>query len=251
MRKKVIAGNWKMFNDIPATANLINELKQKLTSEKTVVDVIVCPPFTSLESASKLLKDSSIKLGAQNMYFEESGAFTGEISALMLKSVGCEFVILGHSERRTIFKETDELINKKIKKALQSGLYPIFCIGETLKERKEGITENVIRTQIVGGLNNITIDDLKKIIIAYEPVWAIGTGRNATPQQAQEVHSFIRNLISELFSKDAAQELIIQYGGSVKPENAKDLLSQPDVDGALVGGACLKADSFISIIKSA
>jgi triosephosphate isomerase (TIM) len=249
MRKKVIAGNWKMFNDIPATANLINELKQKLDSEK--VDVIVCPPFTSLESASKLLKGSSIKLGAQNMHFEDSGAFTGEISAPMLKSTGCDFVILGHSERRTIFKETDELINKKIKKALQSGLKLIFCLGETLKEREDGVTETVVRTQIVGGLKDITIDDLKNIIIAYEPVWAIGTGRNATPLQAQEVHSFIRKLISELYSEYTAQNLVIQYGGSVKPENAKDLLSQPDVDGALVGGACLKADSFISIIKSA
>jgi triosephosphate isomerase (TIM) len=249
MRKKVIAGNWKMFNDIPATANLINELKQKLNSNN--VDVIVCPPFTSLESAAKLLKDSSIKLGAQNMYYEESGAFTGEISAPMLKSAGCEYVILGHSERRTIFKENDEMINKKIKKALQTGLKPIFCIGETLKEREDGITETIVKNQVVGGLKDLTINDLKQIIIAYEPVWAIGTGRNATPQQAQEVHYFIRKLISELYSEEAAQNLVIQYGGSVKPENAKDLLSQADVDGALVGGACLKADSFISIIKSA
>jgi len=249
MRKKVIAGNWKMFNDIPATANLINELKQKLNSNN--VDVIVCPPFTSLESAAKLLKDSSIKLGAQNMYYEESGAFTGEISAPMLKSAGCEYVILGHSERRTIFKENDEMINKKIKKALQTGLKPIFCIGETLKEREDGITETIVKNQVVGGLKDLTSNDLKQIIIAYEPVWAIGTGRNATPQQAQEVHYFIRKLISELYSEEAAQNLVIQYGGSVKPENAKDLLSQADVDGALVGGACLKADSFISIIKSA
>jgi triosephosphate isomerase len=251
MRKKIIAGNWKMNKDIPATEVFINELKSKLQNEKISTDVIVCPPFTSLETASNLLKNSFIKLGAQNMYFEDEGAFTGEISAAMLKSVGCEFVILGHSERRTIFKENNELINKKIKKALQSGLKPIFCIGETLREREEGMTEVVVKTQIIEGMKGITSEELKNIIIAYEPVWAIGTGRNATPEQAEEVHLYIRNLISELFSKESSENLIIQYGGSVKPDNAKDLLTQPDVDGALVGGACLKSDSFISIIKSA
>jgi triosephosphate isomerase len=251
MRKKVIAGNWKMNNDIPTTINFINELKIKLAPENITADVIICPPFTSLISASNLLRDSFIKVGAQNMYYADSGAFTGEISASMLKSAGCGFVIIGHSERRTIFKETDDLINKKIKKALVSGLSPIFCIGETLQEREEGVTETIVKKQIVEGLKEIKIEDLNKIIIAYEPVWAIGTGRNATPQQAQEVHFFIRNLISELYSNEVAQNLIIQYGGSVKSDNAKDILSQPDVDGALVGGACLKADSFIDIIKSA
>jgi triosephosphate isomerase len=169
----------------------------------------------------------------------------------MLKSTGCEFVILGHSERRTIFKESNEVINKKIKKALKSGLKPIFCIGETLQEREEGITENIVKTQVVEGLKDITAEELKDVIIAYEPVWAIGTGKVATPAQAQEVHAFIRNLIKELYSQEATDNMVIQYGGSVKPDNAAELLSQPDIDGALVGGACLKADSFTSIIKSA
>ncbi len=251
MRKKIIAGNWKMFNNLTETAKLIDELKEKIKNEKLNCEVIICPPFTSLEAANNHIKDSVIKLGAQNLYFEESGAYTGEISASMLKSVGCEYVIIGHSERRTIFKEKDELLNKKIKKALASGLKPIFCVGETLQEREESITEKVINTQIVNGLKEIPAEEMEKIIIAYEPVWAIGTGKTATPGQAQEVHVFIRNLISELYSKEIAGKLIIQYGGSVKPDNAKELLSQPDIDGALVGGACLKADSFYTIIKAA
>ncbi|MGE5680606.1 MAG: triose-phosphate isomerase [Bacillota bacterium] len=251
MRKKVIAGNWKMYNDIPASENLISELKKALSGQEIKADVIVCPPFTSLYTAGQLIKDSSIKLGAQNMYFEENGAYTGEISAGMLKSTGCEYVILGHSERRTIFKESDQLINKKIKKALSSGLKPIFCVGETLEEREGGVTESVIKTQVTEGLSGLSADDMKSVIIAYEPVWAIGTGKTATPEQAQEVHSFIRNLVKSLYSDQVSGELIIQYGGSVKPENAATLLSQADIDGALVGGACLKADSFFSIIKSA
>ncbi|MCX6151464.1 MAG: triose-phosphate isomerase [Ignavibacteriales bacterium] len=251
MRKKIIAGNWKMNNDISATKNLINELKTKLQNENLQTGIIICPPFTSLETASTLVYGTKILLGAQNMHFEDSGAFTGEISANMLKNAGCTFVILGHSERRTIFNESDELINKKMKKALSATLKPIFCVGETLQQREEGITETIIKTQIVEGLKDIKENELENIIIAYEPVWAIGTGRNATPQQAQEVHLFIRTLISKLYSDSAAQNMVIQYGGSVKPDNAKELLSQQDVDGALVGGACLKADSFISIIKSA
>lgn len=250
MRKKVIAGNWKMYNDIPASVNLISELKKSLSGQEIKADVIICPPFTSLDTAKTLIEGSVIKLGAQNMYFEENGAYTGEISASMLKSAGCEYVILGHSERRTIFKENDQLINKKIKKALSSALKPIFCVGETLQERESGTTESVIKTQVTEGLSGISAEDLKKIIIAYEPVWAIGTGKTASPDQAQEVHKFIRTLVESLYSKEAADEIIIQYGGSVKPENASLLLSQPDVDGALVGGACLKADSFYSIIKA-
>lgn len=249
MRKKVIAGNWKMNNDIPASVKLISELKNN--SSRTDVVVIVCPPFTSLESSSKELAGTDIKLGAQNMYYEDNGAFTGEISAEMLLSAGCEYIILGHSERRTIFMESDDLINKKIKKALSKGLKPIFCVGETLKEREDGITEKIVELQVKQGLAGISESDLKNIIIAYEPVWAIGTGKVATPQQAQDVHAFIRNLISQLYSTKAAEEIVIQYGGSVKPDNAAELLSQKDIDGALVGGACLKADSFISIIKSA
>ena len=251
MRKKVIAGNWKMYNDIAESQNLISKLTSALSGENLNCDVIICPPYTSLSEANSLIKNTVIKLGAQNMYFEESGAFTGEISAPMLKSVGCEYVILGHSERRTIFGETDQLINKKIKKALQSNLNPIFCIGETLQERESGVTKEVVKRQVTEGLRDISIHDLGRIIIAYEPVWAIGTGKTATPAQAEEVHAFIRDLISELYNKEDADNLIIQYGGSVKPENAAELLSQRDIDGALVGGACLKAESFISILKSA
>jgi len=251
MRKKVIAGNWKMNNDLHGTVSLISDLKKELNEKNIEVEVIICPPFTSLETASTLLKDSTIKLGAQNMYFEESGAFTGEVSISMLKSVGCEYVILGHSERRTIFSEGDQVINKKIKTAIKFELKPIFCIGETLEEREKGITFKVVETQVQNGLKDLSESDLSNLIIAYEPVWAIGTGRNATPQQAQEVHQFIRGLISKLYSSNFARQLVIQYGGSVKADNAKELLSQPDIDGALVGGACLKADSFIKIINAA
>ena len=250
MRRKVIAGNWKMNNDISATISLITEIK-KGVNDQTKAVVIVCPPFTSLETTQTLLKDSQIKYGAQNMYFEESGAFTGEISPLMLKSVGCEYVILGHSERRTIFHETDSIINKKIKTAVKHNLKPIFCIGETLEEREKGITFEVCERQVRQGLEGLSESELSNLIIAYEPVWAIGTGKTATSQQAEEVHLFIRNLVAKLFSKNLADNLVIQYGGSVKPENAKELLSQPDVDGALVGGACLKADSFLKIIEAA
>ncbi len=251
MRKKVIAGNWKMNNDLHGTVSLISDLKKELNGKNAEAEVIICPPFTSLETASTLLKDSVIKLGAQNMCFEESGAFTGEVSVSMLQSVGCEYVILGHSERRTIFNESDQVINKKIKTAIKFGLKPIFCIGETLEEREKGITFKVVETQVQNGLKDLSESDLSNLIIAYEPVWAIGTGRNATPQQAQEVHQFIRGLISKLYSSNFARQLVIQYGGSVKADNAKELLSQPDIDGALVGGACLKADSFIKIIDAA
>lgn len=250
MRRKVIAGNWKMYNDIPATVSLISDLKKTINGPLGA-DVIICPPFTSLDTAKTLIKGSEIKLGAQNMYFEENGAYTGEISAGMLIAAGCEYVILGHSERRTIFKETNEMINKKIKKALASGLKPIFCVGETLEEREKGITESVINTQVTEGLKSVSPDEMKNVIVAYEPVWAIGTGKTATPEQAQEVHKFTRGLIEKLYNPEIAANVIIQYGGSVKPENAATLLSQPDIDGALVGGACLKADSFGGIIKSA
>ena len=251
MRKKVIAGNWKMNKTLNESISLIKEIKLASLNLHGRVDMIICPPFTSLETAAALVKESAVKLGAQNMHFEDSGAFTGEISASMLKSVGVEYVILGHSERRTIFKETDEIINKKLKKALSSGLKPIFCVGETLEERESGRMESVIETQVVNGLKEIPDSDFANIIIAYEPVWAIGTGRNASPAQAEEVHVFIRNLVKKLYSEGAAEKCIIQYGGSVKPDNSRELLSMPNIDGALVGGACLKADSFVDIVKSA
>lgn len=251
MRKKIIAGNWKMNKNLLESFKLAEEIKSMLEKEPVNCDVVLCPPFTSLLKVGEVIKDCKIKLGAQNMYFEDSGAFTGEVSADMLLSVGCEYVILGHSERREIFNENDGLINRKIKQALARGLKPIFCVGEKLEQREAGITENIVKEQVVNGLNGISIDDMKNIIIAYEPVWAIGTGKTATPEQAEEVHIFIRNLIEILYTREIADNLIIQYGGSVKPENAKELLSQKNIDGALVGGACLKADSFMGILKGA
>ena len=250
MRKKVIAGNWKMNNDLNESQDLVSKIINGLGND-TKCDVIVCPPFTSLNEVSSLVKNTPVKLGAQNLYFEESGAFTGEISATMLKSVGCEYVIIGHSERRTIFGELDDVINKKIQRALKQNLKPIFCVGELLEQREDGTTMEVVKNQILNGLKDITPAQLSEIIIAYEPVWAIGTGKTATPEQAQEVHAAIRELIVENFSEDVADNLVIQYGGSVKPDNAGELLSKKDIDGALVGGACLKADSFLGIIAAA
>lgn len=251
MRTKIVAGNWKMNNDLNASISLISEIKNSLIGKNYKTKIIICPPFTSLETTNALLKGTSISLGAQNMYYEESGAYTGEISAKMLISVGCEFVIIGHSERRTIFKESDETINLKLKAALANNLKPIFCIGETLEERENDKTFDVIRRQLITGLKDLGESEIQSIIIAYEPVWAIGTGKNATPNQAQEVHKFIRDLLQREYSTYLSDNTIIQYGGSVKPENASELMSQPDIDGALVGGACLKSDSFIKIVESA
>lgn len=251
MQKKLVAGNWKMYKDKSETFELISQLKEKLNSFLPDVDVAVCPPFTSIELAGELLKNSKIQLGAQNMHSEVEGAFTGEVSAKMLKSFGVKFVILGHSERRTYFKETDEFINQKIKRAIEFDIKPIFCLGETLEERESGKTFQVVETQLTKGLSGISRIDLEKIVIAYEPVWAIGTGKTATPQQAQEVHSFLRKKISELYDSEVAMKVRILYGGSVKPENARDLFKQPDIDGGLIGGACLKADSFYQIILAA
>jgi triosephosphate isomerase len=251
MRNKIIAGNWKMNKDLNETSELINGLKSKLAALPNGVKTIVCPPFTSLELAKKLLEGSAIELGAQNMYHEDEGAFTGEVSPKMLKSVGCKYVILGHSERRQYFGETDSAINTKAKKALASGLIPIICVGETLQEREKNITDQVVTTQVKGCLKDISAADIEKSIIAYEPVWAIGTGKVATPQQAQEVHSLIRKLLGQLYNAATADKIVIQYGGSVKPDNAKELLHQPDIDGALVGGACLKAELFAAIVQAA
>ena len=251
MRPKVIAGNWKMNKDLAESASLINDLKAKLGSGVSGVQAIICPPFTSLSLASELLKGSPISLGAQNMYLEDEGAFTGEISPKMLKSVGCTHVILGHSERRQYFGETNEFINKKAKKALEAGLIPIICVGETLDEREKNITDQVVSAQVKGVLKDISSADVEKLIVAYEPVWAIGTGKNATKEQAEEVHRLIRKLVGQLYSWAAAERLIIQYGGSVKSDNAAELLHQPNIDGALVGGASLKSDSFYQIIASA
>ena len=250
MRRRIIAGNWKMHNNISESQNLVTKLVNGLNNQNINREVIICPPFTSLTEVSNLLSGTKIELGAQNMHFENKGAFTGEISADMLKSIGCKYVILGHSERRNIFGETDELINRKIKQALISELTPIFCMGETLEQREDGITNDVIKKQISEGMKGLSEEDVNKIIIAYEPIWAIGTGKTATPEQAQEVHKFIRSLLRENFSENSSQNIPVLYGGSVKPDNAEDLLAKEDIDGVLVGGACLDVDSFISIINA-
>lgn len=251
MRTKVIAGNWKMNNDIFQSTELITAIISAFPSASSAKStVIICPPYTSLAIAQQLLKGSSIKLGAQDVSLHNDGAYTGEISLSMLKSVGCEYVIVGHSERRQYHGETNELINKKAKKVLDGGLTPIICIGETLDELEKGITDQILTTQTKGVLAGFSSTEVEKSIIAYEPVWAIGTGKTATPKQAEEAHQLIRKVISQLYSWATAEKVIIQYGGSVKPDNAKELLSQPDIDGALVGGACLKADSFAAIVNA-
>jgi triosephosphate isomerase len=251
MRPKIIAGNWKMFKTPEESRDLINGIKTKLTVPLGNAKVIVCPPFTSLSLAQALLTGTSIALGAQNMYLEDEGAFTGEISPKMLRSVGCTYVILGHSERRQYFNESNEFINKKARKALSSGLTPIICVGETLEQREKNITDQIVTTQVKGVLKEINSSEVENLIIAYEPVWAIGTGKTATPAQAQEVHLLIRKIIGQTYSWATAEKVVIQYGGSVKPENSRELLSQSDIDGALVGGACLKAESFVTIVENA
>jgi len=250
MRAAVVAGNWKMYTHLAEAEALVRALAA-LVSDVKNVEVAVCPPFPYLIPVAKTLQGTSVKVGGQNMHWEDEGAFTGEVSPQMLKDAGCHFVILGHSERRQYFGETDEKINRKIKKALSIGLAPIVCVGEMLAEREAGTTEKIIRTQLEGCFQTLTSEDLKKIIIAYEPVWAIGTGKTATPEQAQEVHRFIRGWLSGAFGKETAESIRIQYGGSVKSDNAKALMSQPDIDGALVGGASLKAEGFAAIVRAA
>ncbi len=251
MRKKIIAGNWKMNKDIHETAALIAGLTERLKAFRDNVEVVICPPFTSLVVAQSLVKGTSIGLGAQNMSQHDDGAFTGEISGQMLCALGCRYVILGHSERRQYFGETDSTVNAKLKKALASGLTPIVCVGETLEEREKNLTESTISLQIKGVLHELSSADLDRLIIAYEPVWAIGTGRNATPAQANDVHRLIRRLVSQISGWPSAEKVRIQYGGSMNPQNAADLLSQPDVDGGLIGGASLKAEAFMAIVRAA
>ncbi|PWB68972.1 triose-phosphate isomerase [candidate division GN15 bacterium] len=249
MRRKIIAGNWKMNGTVGETEALIKQLLTATTGSGHA-ETVVCPPFTSLMIAAKLLKGSHIGLGAQDMSQHAKGAFTGEISAELLLTLGVRFVILGHSERRQYHFETDGLVNLKTRAALAAGLTPIVCVGETLEQRENGHTESVIREQIQGTMSGFGADELRRIVIAYEPVWAIGTGRTATPDQAQEVHRSIRQLLARI-DDAASRELPILYGGSVKADNARGLLSQPDIDGALVGGASLKADEFVQIINAA
>jgi triosephosphate isomerase (TIM) len=249
MRQKFIAGNWKMFtNGATGVALCKGFLEHIVDLDK--IRIAVCPPYPYLALIGGVLKGSPVALGAQNCSDRVEGAFTGEVSPRMLADVGCQYVILGHSERRQYFKEEDALINRKLHLALTESLQVILCIGETIDERKAEKTEKVLDTQLTAGLANVSADQLAKIVIAYEPVWAIGTGLNATPQQAQDAHAFIRRRVGQLASADAASKLIIQYGGSVKPDNAATLLRQTDVDGALVGGASLKAGDFLAIIKA-
>ena len=249
-RRYFIAGNWKMNNTAAKAVELINGIKAQIGNENSV-DVAVCPTFTALDAASKALAGSTIKLGAQNMYFKPNGAFTGEIAADMLKEFDCAYVILGHSERREYFKEDDALINKKVKAVLENGMKPILCVGEKLEERESGKTIDVVSAQTIGGLEGLSNAAAEKIVIAYEPVWAIGTGKTATPEMAQEVHAEIRKILAKLFGAETAEKIQILYGGSMKPENADELLKEKDIDGGLIGGAALKADSFVSLVKSA
>ena len=252
MRKQVIAANWKMNKTSIEAKDFVERLKLDL-GQFDKADIIICPPFTGLAMVGNKLSDTNYRLGAQNMYWEVKGAYTGEISAEMLREIGCQHVIIGHSERRQYFSETDEIVNKKIKAAFDMGLMPIMCIGETLSEREAGSTFSVLERQANLGLSGLSVSDKlnpRSLIIAYEPIWAIGTGKNATSQQAQEAQAFIRSVIAKAFGADFAEEIRIQYGGSVKPENAKEILKQNDVDGALVGGASLKADMFAKIVKA-
>ncbi len=248
MRKPIIAGNWKMHKTHKETSDTIEALK-KLVADVSDREIIICPPFTSLQIAVQSAKGSNIKIGAQNMHYEDKGAFTGEISPVMIKDLGCEYVIIGHSERRQYFCETDHLIGKKIISALKHNLTPIICVGETLQERETNKTFSVIDTQIRGALKSVNHEQIQKCVIAYEPVWAIGTGKTATKEQAQEVHFYIRNTLSKIYSPEVSDTIRILYGGSVKPENMADLMSQPDIDGGLVGGASLEAETFSKIIK--
>jgi len=248
-RKLIIAGNWKMNKTVAEALTLVSDLKRDLAGVKEV-DVVVCPPFTALSEVSKAVLDSSIKLGAQNMSENNFGAYTGEVCAGMLKEFSVRYVILGHSERRQYQKECDALIAKKAAAVHAASLKPIVCVGETLAEREGGLMEKVLETQVRGSLAGLTKEQLAETVVAYEPVWAIGTGKTASTQQAQDAHAFIRGVLAKMFDDATAKKVRIQYGGSVKPNNAKELMSQPDVDGALVGGAALEARSFADIIKN-
>lgn len=248
MRKPIIAGNWKMNKTIGEAIDLVKALKAKV-ADVTDVEIVVAPTFTALSAVADVIKGSNIKLSAQDMHWEKSGAFTGEISPLMLKDAGCQYVIIGHSERRMYFGETNETVNKKVKAAHEYSLKPIMCVGEKLEEREAGIMKDVVKDHVVNGLAGLTEEQALGTVIAYEPVWAIGTGKTATPEQAQEVHQFIRELLADMYSPAVADAVLIQYGGSAKPDNIVQLMSQPDIDGGLIGGAALDAESFTKIVK--
>ncbi len=251
MRRFLIAGNWKMNCGPVDAAELLEGLKNAKNEVAEEVDVLVCPPFVSLGMSVNYLQDTDIHVGAQNIHFEDNGAFTGEISASMLTECGCSFVIIGHSERREYFGETDSSVNKKIKKALAFDLVPVLCVGESLDQRKQDIHFDLVKNQVTAALEDISGNEALDVVIAYEPIWAIGTGETASKEQAQEMHAHIRGVVADLYDQDTADEIRILYGGSMKPANAEELLNQPDVDGGLIGGASLKADSFAEIISIA
>jgi triosephosphate isomerase (TIM) len=252
MRTKIVAGNWKMNTDRSSAVALIDAIAARIADRDGLADVIVCPPYVSLDAVSQRLGDTGIGLGAQDLFHETEGAFTGAISAAMLRSVGCSHAIVGHSERRTIFGETDDIVARKARAAIEGELTPIVCVGETLEERDAGRVEEVIGRQIDAALGSLELVDARlPIVVAYEPVWAIGTGRTASPQQAQAVHAFIRARVAAMHGDAAASELRILYGGSVNAGNAAELFSQPDIDGGLIGGASLNAESFLTIIEAA
>jgi triosephosphate isomerase len=250
MRKKIVAGNWKMNKTLPEAIELINELTHKIKPEDKV-EVIIAPSFVNLPAAVDLTKEFPIEIAAQNMHFEDNGAYTGEISADMLKAIGVDKVILGHSERRAYFNETDEILEKKAHKAYEKQMLNIFCVGEKLEDRQKGKHFEVVKNQLKKALFSLPLQAYKKIVIAYEPVWAIGTGETATPEQAQEMHQFIRESLAKKYGRELAGKVRILYGGSVKPSNAKEIFSKPDVDGGLIGGAALQADSFNAIVEAA
>jgi len=250
MRKPVIAGNWKLYKTSKEAVDLVTRLIPEVKNNLDV-DIVVAPVFTALTSVKKVISGSNIMLSGPDCFWEEEGAFTGEVSPRLLVDAGCSHVIIGHSERRQFFGDTDETVNRKIKAALNAGLIVLFCIGETLGEREAVKTFEVLKKQVTGGLTGITVKELENIIVAYEPVWAIGTGKTATDEQAQEAHAFIRSLVTGLYNKTTGNKIRILYGGSVKPENIKGLMTQPDIDGALVGGASLKAESFSAIVNFA
>ena len=250
MNRPLVAGNWKMFKTIREAVSLVNVIKAGVHTV-TACDVAVCPPFTTLAAVSEAIRNTKIDLGAQDMYFETEGAFTGEISPLMLKDVGCRYVIIGHSERRQYFRETNELINKKVIAGLKYNLVPILCVGETLEEREARRAFEVVKQQFDESLKNLKPSEIERVVIAYEPVWAIGTGRTATPEQAEQMHSYIRRLLNEHYGEEVGERVKILYGGSVKPDNIAQLMAKPNVNGALVGGASIKGESFIQIVANA
>ncbi|NBI05354.1 triose-phosphate isomerase [Senegalia massiliensis] len=247
MRKPIIAGNWKMNKTISEGVDFVKQIKH--LGDNTDVEVVVCVPFVSLESIKKELKGSNVKLGSQNIHWEENGAYTGEISPLMLKEIGIDYAIIGHSERRQYFAETDETVNKKVKTSLDHGINPIVCVGETLEERENNTAKEKVKVQITKALEGISEKEMSDIVLAYEPIWAIGTGKTASSEDANEMIAFIRDIVKEKYDEEISETVRIQYGGSVKPQNVTEIMNQPDIDGALVGGASLKKDDFTELVR--